>query len=51
MKFVFKENDLRRRAELMLQEADKIKARAHITPEDVVKGNPRLNFAYVYFKK
>ncbi|CAF1097992.1 unnamed protein product [Adineta ricciae] len=42
-----KENDLRRRAELMLQEADKIKARAHITPEDVVKGNPRLNFAFV----
>jgi hypothetical protein len=33
----------------MLQEADKIKARAHITPEDVVKGNPRLNFAYVVF--
>ncbi len=33
----------------MLQEADKIKARAHITPEDVVKGNPRLNFAYVYY--
>ncbi|CAF1304416.1 unnamed protein product [Adineta ricciae] len=31
----------------MLQEADKIKARAHITPEDVVKGNPRLNFAFV----
>jgi hypothetical protein len=31
----------------MLQESDKIKARAHITPEDVVKGNPRLNFAYV----
>ncbi len=33
----------------MLQEADKIKARAHITPEDVVKGNARLNFAYVYY--
>ena len=31
----------------MLQESDKIKGRAHITPEDVVKGNPRLNFAYV----
>ncbi|CAF3345767.1 unnamed protein product [Rotaria socialis] len=42
-----KEDDLRRRAELMLKEADKIKARAHITPEDVVKGNPRLNFAFV----
>ena len=35
----------------MLQEADKIKARAHIAPEDVVKGNPRLNFAYVTFLK
>lgn len=33
----------------MLQESDKIKARAHITPDDVVKGNPRLNFAYVKF--
>lgn len=32
----------------MLQESDKIKARAHITPDDVVKGNPRLNFAYVF---
>jgi hypothetical protein len=31
----------------MLQEADKIKARAHIAPDDVVKGNPKLNFAYV----
>ncbi|CAF5080613.1 unnamed protein product, partial [Rotaria sp. Silwood1] len=41
------ETDLRRRAELMLQESDKIKARAHITPDDVVKGNPRLNFAFV----
>ncbi|CAF3809904.1 unnamed protein product [Rotaria socialis] len=41
------ETDLRRRAELMLQESDKIKARAHITPEDVIKGNPKLNFAFV----
>ena len=38
---------MRGRAELMLREADKIKARAHITPDDVVKGNPRLNFASV----
>jgi hypothetical protein len=29
----------------MLQESDKIKARAHISPADVVKGNPKLNFA------
>lgn len=35
----------------MLQEADKIKARAHITAEEVVKGNPKLNFAYVILKK
>jgi plastin-3 len=41
------ENDLNRRAESMLKEADKIKARAHITPDDVVKGNPKLNFAFV----
>jgi hypothetical protein len=38
---------LNRRAQLMLKEADKIKARAHITPNDVVEGNSRLNFAYV----
>jgi hypothetical protein len=38
---------MRNRAELMLQEADKIKARAFIAPDDVVKGNPKLNFAYV----
>ena len=43
--FLLKETDLRHRAELMLRESDKIKARAHITPDDVVKGNPRLNFA------
>ncbi len=47
VKRLIQENDLRRRAELMLQEADKIKARAHIAPDDVVKGNPKLNFAYV----
>ncbi|CAF1244299.1 unnamed protein product, partial [Didymodactylos carnosus] len=41
------ENDLRSRAELMLKEADKIKARAFISPNDVVKGNPKLNFAFV----
>jgi len=35
----------------MLQESDKIKARAHITPEDVVKGNPKLNFAYVILNR
>lgn len=34
----------------MLKEADKIKARAHITPDDVVKGNPKLNFAYVILR-
>ncbi len=48
---LIQETDLRRRAELMLKEADKIKARAHIAPEDVVKGNPKINFAYVILKK
>jgi hypothetical protein len=48
---LIKETDLHRRAELMLQESDKIKARAHITPEDVVKGNPKLNFAYVILNR
>lgn len=42
-----KETDLHKRAESMLKESDKIKARAHITPDDVVKGNPKLNFAFV----
>lgn len=35
------------RAEAMLKEADKIKCRAFITATDVVRGNAKLNLAFV----
>ena len=35
------------RAEVMLKEADKIGCRAFITGKDVVKGNAKLNLAFV----
>ena len=35
------------RAEAMLMEADKIDCRAFITSKDVVKGNAKLNLAFV----
>jgi len=35
------------RAESMLKEADKIKCRAFITCKDVVRGNAKLNMAFV----
>ncbi|XP_029472923.1 plastin-1 isoform X5 [Rhinatrema bivittatum] len=39
-------NDLKR-AECMLQEADKLGCRQFVTPADVVAGNPKLNLAFV----
>ncbi|NXJ87775.1 PLSI protein, partial [Corythaixoides concolor] len=39
-------NDLRR-AEHMLQQADKLGCRQFVTPADVVAGNPKLNLAFV----
>ena len=36
-----------KRAERMLQEADKIGCRAFVSPKDVVSGNYKLNLAYV----
>lgn len=39
------ENDLVRRAEKMLNEADKLNAREFVTSNDVVQGNPKLNMA------
>uniref|UniRef100_A0A0L8GZM9 Plastin-2 n=1 Tax=Octopus bimaculoides TaxID=37653 RepID=A0A0L8GZM9_OCTBM len=42
-----KENDLNKRAEYMLQEADKIGCRSFITPNDVVNHNYKLNLAFV----
>lgn len=41
------ENDAHQRAELMLQEADKLGCRAFVTPSDVVKGVHKLNLAFV----
>ena len=39
--------DLTQRAELMLQEADKLDCRAFVGPKEVVKGNYKLNLAFV----
>nr|XP_033814683.1 plastin-1 [Geotrypetes seraphini]XP_033814684.1 plastin-1 [Geotrypetes seraphini] len=39
-------NDLKR-AECMLQQADKLGCRQFVTPADVVAGNPKLNLAFV----
>ncbi|XP_068960782.1 plastin-1 [Petaurus breviceps papuanus] len=39
-------NDLKR-ADLMLQEADKLGCRQFVSPADVVSGNPKLNLAFV----
>jgi hypothetical protein len=41
------ENDLTQRAELMLQESDKIGCRKFTTPVQIVRGNQRLNLAFV----
>ena len=39
--------DPEKRAEKMLQQAHKIGCRKFVRPKDVVKGNQRLNLAYV----
>lgn len=41
------EGDLMKRAELMLQNADKLGCRQYVTPKAVVEGNPKLNLAFV----
>ncbi|OHT05466.1 fimbrin [Tritrichomonas foetus] len=41
------ESDLTQRAELMLQESDKIGCRKFVTPVQIVKGHPKLNLAFV----
>nr|WAW84881.1 fimbrin 1 [Halisarca dujardinii] len=41
------EHDTSRRAEGMLQQADKLGCRKFVRPRDVVKGNSRLNMAFV----
>jgi len=42
-----KETDTTKRAELMLQNADKIECRKFVHPKDVVRGNHKLNLAFV----
>ncbi|XP_066267735.1 plastin-2-like [Branchiostoma lanceolatum] len=42
-----KEKDPEQRAELMLQNADKLGCRAFVTPKDVVQGNSKMNTAFV----
>ncbi|KAM4621789.1 plastin-3-like [Polymixia lowei] len=41
------ERDDLRRAECMLQQADRLGCRQFVTPSDVVSGNPKLNLAFV----
>jgi hypothetical protein len=41
------ERDLHRRAELMLQNAERLGCRLFVTPEDVVNGQEKLNLAFV----
>ncbi|KAM6143876.1 plastin-3 [Erethizon dorsatum] len=43
----FSETDDLKRAESMLQQADKLGCRQFVTPADVVSGNPKLNLAFV----
>ncbi|KAJ2486348.1 fimbrin [Coemansia sp. RSA 2050] len=42
-----RERDLMGRAELMLQNADRIGCRRYVSPKTVVNGNPKLNLAFV----
>jgi len=42
-----KEGDVTKRAELVLQNAAKLDCRKFVTAKDIVKGNPKLNLAFV----
>jgi len=42
-----KKDDLKERAEMMLDQADKINVRAFVKPRDVVGGHEKLNLAFV----
>lgn len=44
---VVQERDDLRRAEAMLQQADRLGCRQFVTPTDVVSGSPKLNLAFV----
>lgn len=41
------EKDDLKRAELMLDQADRLGCRQFVMPTDVVRGNPKLNLAFV----
>ncbi|XP_046893361.1 plastin-3 [Hypomesus transpacificus] len=43
----FSEKDDLKRAESMLQQADRLGCRQFVTPTDVISGNPKLNLAFV----
>lgn len=43
----YNEKDDLKRAEAMLQQADRLGCRQFVTPADVVSGNPKLNLAFV----
>lgn len=44
---VLQEKDDPKRAELMLEQADRLGCRQFVTATDVVRGNPKLNLAFV----
>jgi len=46
-KFAMKKDDLTERAEMMLEQAEKIDSRAFVTARDVVRGQDKLNLAFV----
>jgi plastin-1 len=46
-KDALKENDLTKRAGLVLDNADKLNCKKFVRPRDIVKGNPKLNLAFV----
>jgi len=46
-KLAMKKSDLMERAEMMLEQAEKIDSRAFVTAKDVVRGQDKLNLAFV----
>jgi len=41
------EGDVNKRADMVLKNADKIGCKKFVSPKDIVKGNPKLNLAFV----
>lgn len=46
-RFPLQEKDDLQRAEAMLEQADRLGCRQFVMPADVVRGNPKLNLAFV----